>query len=79
MFEQFRTKNHTESTEQSLARLKAALREADANVIGFLDGRNDYADYTPDKLLCSMDVTDGGSAGNVIAVGTITGTYSIAK
>ena len=57
----------------------AALREADANVIGFLDGRNDYADYTPDKLLCSMDVTDGGSAGNVIAVGTITGTYSTAK
>ncbi|MBR2087068.1 MAG: hypothetical protein IJ906_08035 [Oscillospiraceae bacterium] len=57
----------------------AALREADANVLGFLDNRNDYADYTSDKLLCSMDVTDGGSAGNVIAVGTITGTYSTVK
>ena len=46
MFEQFRTKNHTESTEQSLARLKAALREADAVVIGAGAGLSTAAGYT---------------------------------
>ena len=54
----------------------AALRQSDPNVLGLFDNVNDDPDHTPVKLLSSMDVTEGGTAGNVIAVGTITGTYT---
>ena len=54
----------------------AALKQPDPNVMGSFDAPNNDPEHTPEKLLASMDVTEGGEVGNLIAVGTITGTYT---
>ena len=46
MFEQFRKANHPETTEGSVMRLRVALREADAVVIGAGAGLSTAAGYT---------------------------------
>lgn len=53
-----------------------ALKQPDPHVTGFFDAPNDDPEHVPQKLLASMDVTGDGEGGNVIAVGTITGTYT---
>lgn len=57
----------------------AALKQPKDGMTGMLDAPNDIADHDLKRSLNSLDITEDGKTGNVIAIGTLSGTYTSEK
>ena len=64
-----------EGTSHTYTVYVAALRRPDPNVMGTLDWSNVDSNISVETMLSSMDVTENGRTGNVIAIGTLSGQY----